>query len=177
LIFFFYFYLLEIFSWKFVHFFCYILIIQKVWRFLLYCELIVLNGTLPEISYKGYYQQKYQVSSIKDASVKDDDSLELTRSQDSVLLKCVSVAEYDWKYLILERNYEFTVFLKIFLLYIDFFYLFIFFSFTFLFFFFFVDWKKYFFFFFIVQQVFESLSLFNHGAITKIGCLNISLPV
>jgi hypothetical protein len=38
--------------------------------------------------------------------VKKDESLELTRFQDSVFIKCVSVAGYNWEYLIIERNCE-----------------------------------------------------------------------
>jgi hypothetical protein len=70
---------------------------------------------LPRISYKGYYQQKCQDSSTKDVSVKEDESLELTRFQDSVFIKCVNVAGYDWEYLIVERNCELATSLEFFI--------------------------------------------------------------
>jgi hypothetical protein len=66
-------------------------------------------GTLPGIAYKRYYRQRHQDSSTIDVMVKEDDSLKLTRFQDSVCLKVAScVAEYDWEYLIEERNCELT---------------------------------------------------------------------
>jgi hypothetical protein len=40
----------------------------------------------------GYYQQKRQDFNTNDVSVKKDNSLELTKSQNSVFIKCVSVA-------------------------------------------------------------------------------------
>jgi hypothetical protein len=39
-------------------------------------------------------------------TVKEDDSLELMRSQDLVQVKCVMPAGYDWEYLINKRNCE-----------------------------------------------------------------------
>jgi hypothetical protein len=80
---------------------------------------------LPEISYKRYYQQRRQDSSTNNVTVKEDDFLELTKSQNLVYIKCVSVARYDWKYLIVERNCKLAVSFGI-SFYIDFFYLFLF---------------------------------------------------
>jgi hypothetical protein len=60
-------------------------------------------------------------------TVKEDDSLELTRSQDSVLPKCVTTAGYNWEYLFMKRNCKlaasFGVFLhRFFLLFFLFFF-------------------------------------------------------
>jgi hypothetical protein len=169
-------YLLKIISWKFVLFFYYVSIIWEVWEFLLYCELVVLWGILPGISYKECYQQKYQAFNIKDVLVKEDDFLELMRSQDSVFIKYVNVIIYNWKYLIIERNCELAASFGVF--YIDFFYFlfFIFGFFSFFFFFFFIGWKNYFFY-FAVQQVLKSSSLLDHKVVAKIGCLNTFLPM
>jgi hypothetical protein len=62
-----------------------------------------------------YYQQRRQDSNTKDVSVKEDDSLELTRSQDSVFFQGVIRAEYDWEYLIVETNCELVAFFEIFI--------------------------------------------------------------
>jgi hypothetical protein len=53
-----------------------------------------------------YYQQRFQDSSTEDVTVKKDDFQKLTKFQDSVWLKCVIMAGYDWEYLIEERNCE-----------------------------------------------------------------------
>jgi hypothetical protein len=54
--------------------------------------------------------------------VKEDDSLQLTRSQDSVGLKIDScMAGYYWEYLVKERNYELAALIGIFF-HIDFFF-------------------------------------------------------
>jgi hypothetical protein len=54
-------------------------------------------------------------------TVKEDDSLQLTRSQDSVCLKVAPcVAKYDWEYLIEKRNCELAASIGVFF-YIDFF--------------------------------------------------------
>jgi hypothetical protein len=42
-----------------------------------------------------YYQQRCQDSSTKDVLVKEDDSLELTRFQDSAYIKCNRVVGYN----------------------------------------------------------------------------------
>jgi hypothetical protein len=61
--------------------------------------------------------------------VKEDDSLKLTRSQDSVWRKVtLYVAGYYWKYLVEKRNCELAAIIGIFF-YIDFFFIFILFSF------------------------------------------------
>jgi hypothetical protein len=49
-----------------------------------------------------YYQRRRQDSSTEDVTVKEDETWKLTRSQDSVCLKCVMMAEYDWEYLVEE---------------------------------------------------------------------------
>jgi hypothetical protein len=53
-----------------------------------------------------YYQQRHQDFSTENVTVKEDNFQKLIRSQDSVWLKCVIMAEYNWKYLIEERNCE-----------------------------------------------------------------------
>jgi hypothetical protein len=80
--------------------------------FLLLCYWIVIWETLPRIPLKGYYQQIYQDSNTKDVLVKEDDFLKLTRSQNSVFINGV---EYDWEYLIVEKNYELVVFFGVFI--------------------------------------------------------------
>jgi hypothetical protein len=55
--------------------------------------------------------------------VKEDNSLELTKFQDSVFINGVIVTGYDWEYLIEEKNYELTASFGI-SFYIDFFYFF-----------------------------------------------------
>jgi hypothetical protein len=54
---------------------------------------------LPGISFNGYYQKRCQNSSTKNVSVKEDGSLKLIKLQDSIFIKCVNVAEYNWEYL------------------------------------------------------------------------------
>jgi hypothetical protein len=61
-------------------------------------------------------------------TVKEDNSLKLTRSQDSVWLTGVILAGYDWEYLIKERHCELAVSFEIFF-YIEFFLFFVLFSF------------------------------------------------
>jgi hypothetical protein len=56
----------------------------EVWEFLFLNMLSSLWGTLPGIADKRYYQQRYQDSSTIDVMVKENDSLKLTRSQNSV---------------------------------------------------------------------------------------------
>jgi hypothetical protein len=132
-------------------------------------------GTLSGISYREYYQQKRQDSSTKDVSVKEDDSLKLTRSQDySAYIKCDRVAGYDWEYLIVERNCVLAVSFRIFIYRFPLFVTFLFFFFFFYFFLFYwlKKWVV-----FAAQQVLESPSLLDHGMVAKIGCLYTSLPV
>jgi hypothetical protein len=71
--------------------------------------------TLPGRLYMEYYQQRHQDSNTKNVLVKEDNSLELTRSQNSVFLQSVIKAEYDWEYLIVEMNCELVVSFRIFI--------------------------------------------------------------
>jgi hypothetical protein len=104
---FFSFYNFVIISWILVIPFCYVLIMWEIWGFLFPSKSLSLWRTLPKIAYKKYYRQKHQDSSTIDVTVKENNSLKLTRSQDSVWLKvALYVAEYDWEYLIEERNCE-----------------------------------------------------------------------
>jgi hypothetical protein len=64
------------------------------------------KGTLPGKSSMEHYRQRHQDSSTEDVMVKEYDSQKLTRFQDSVWLKCVIMAGYNWEYLIEERNCE-----------------------------------------------------------------------
>jgi hypothetical protein len=131
------------------------------------------------ISLNGYYQQEKAYSSTRNVTVKKDNSLKLTKSQDSVYYKSSCVPEYDWEYLILKTSYELTAYLRV--DYIDLFFSFIFFVFFFIlllllleniyiFFFFFFS-------FFVMQQVLKLYILLDHRAVVKKSCYNISLPV
>jgi hypothetical protein len=66
----------------------------------------VVWGTLSRRLNMEYYQQRRQVSSTEDMTVKEDDSQKLTRSQDSVEFSCVILPGYDWEYLVEERICE-----------------------------------------------------------------------
>jgi hypothetical protein len=61
-----------------------------------------------------YCQQKQQDSSTEDTMVKEDNSQKLKRSQNSVYLKCVIIAGYDWEYLIEEMICELAVSCEVF---------------------------------------------------------------
>jgi hypothetical protein len=50
---------------------------------------------LSEILYKKCYQQRCQDSSTKNVPVKENNFLKLTKTQNSVSIKCVSVAKYN----------------------------------------------------------------------------------
>jgi hypothetical protein len=101
-------------------------------------------------------------------TVKEDDFWKLKRSQDLDLavLKYVIISGYDWEYLVEDRICELAASLGVFI------YRFIFFIFSF-YFYFYIDftflgvlfWSK-----IAVQQVLESPSLLDHGAVAKIGC-------
>jgi hypothetical protein len=111
--FYFFFEIFDIISWNFVIFFCYILLIREIWRFLL--NLVCIQwGTLSGRSYMEYCQQKQQDSSTEDTMVKEDNSQKLKRSQNSVYLKCVIIAGYDWEYLIEEMICELAVSCEVF---------------------------------------------------------------
>jgi hypothetical protein len=92
----------------------------EVWGFLIQCDPINLWGMLLGIPYKNYYLKRYQDSSTNNVTVKKDDSSKLTRFQDSVWLKCVILAEYNWEYLIEEKNCKLMASFGVFF-YIDFF--------------------------------------------------------
>jgi hypothetical protein len=62
------------------------------------------------------------ICSTINATVKEDDSSKLTRSQDPVWLKNGIRAEYDWEYLSEERNCELAALIGIFF-HIDFFFI------------------------------------------------------
>jgi hypothetical protein len=93
---FFFFYYFVIISWNLVIFYCYVLIMWEVWGFLFPSIRLNQRGTLPGIADNKFYRLKYQDSSTIDATVKEDNSPQLTRSQDPDSLQITpSMAGYD----------------------------------------------------------------------------------